>query len=94
MPLARLLSGHGDPITDHAAPRRERFAEHGRRCDRILEVLRGGRASAYDIARHLWSPGPCPGSRCSLSGKCSGTSTCCWTPAVVDGAGHRCYTPL
>jgi len=56
MPLARLLSGHGDPITDHASLVERRFDEHRRRCDRILEVLREGRASAYDITTHLWSP--------------------------------------
>src|SRR3954447_16593712 len=56
MPLARLLSGHGDPITDHASLVERRFAEHRRRCDRILEVLREGRASAWKISTHLWSP--------------------------------------
>jgi glyoxylase-like metal-dependent hydrolase (beta-lactamase superfamily II) len=56
MPLARLLSGHGGHITDHARLVDRRFEEHRRRCDRILEVLRGGRATAYEIAAHLWSP--------------------------------------
>jgi len=56
MPLARLLSGHGDPITDHAQLVDRRFEEHRRRCDRILDVLRAGRASAYEITTHLWSP--------------------------------------
>jgi glyoxylase-like metal-dependent hydrolase (beta-lactamase superfamily II) len=56
MPLATLLSGHGDPIVDHSDLVDRRFAEHRRRCDRILEVLRGGRATAYDIARQLWRP--------------------------------------
>jgi glyoxylase-like metal-dependent hydrolase (beta-lactamase superfamily II) len=55
MPLDRLLSGHGDPITDHAALVAERFDEHRRRCDRILEVLLEGRATAYEITTHLWS---------------------------------------
>src|SRR4051794_1379051 len=54
MPLDRLLSGHGEPITDHAQLVDRRFAEHRRRCDRILEVLRRGRASAYEIATQLW----------------------------------------
>jgi glyoxylase-like metal-dependent hydrolase (beta-lactamase superfamily II) len=56
MPLERLLSGHGDPITDHAELVERRFAEHRRRCDRILEVLRGGRATAHEITTHLWRP--------------------------------------
>jgi glyoxylase-like metal-dependent hydrolase (beta-lactamase superfamily II) len=56
MPLQRLLSGHGDPITEHARLVEERFGEHRRRCDRILAVLAEGPASAYDIAGRLWRP--------------------------------------
>jgi glyoxylase-like metal-dependent hydrolase (beta-lactamase superfamily II) len=56
MPLERLLSGHGEPITGHARLVEERFADHRRRCDRIVAVLAGGPASAYDIATQLWSP--------------------------------------
>jgi glyoxylase-like metal-dependent hydrolase (beta-lactamase superfamily II) len=56
MPLARLLSGHGDPILDHADLVERRFEEHRHRCARILEVLRDGRSSAYDIATRLWRP--------------------------------------
>ena len=55
MPLARLLTGHGDEVTAHAELVRRRLAEHDRRCDRIVEALRGGRASAFEIATHLWS---------------------------------------
>jgi glyoxylase-like metal-dependent hydrolase (beta-lactamase superfamily II) len=54
MPLARLLTGHGDEVTDHATLIGRRLGEHARRCDRIVEALRGGRASAFDIATHLW----------------------------------------
>jgi glyoxylase-like metal-dependent hydrolase (beta-lactamase superfamily II) len=56
MPLACLLSGHGDPITDHADLVERRFEEHRRRCDRILDVLRQRRASAFEITTHLWRP--------------------------------------
>ena len=55
MPLDRLLSGHGDPITAHAALVEERFGQHQRRCERILKVLEGGPATAYAITRQLWS---------------------------------------
>jgi len=55
MPLDRLLTGHGDPITDHARLVRRRLDEHRRRCQRILAVLEEGPSSAYGIARHLWS---------------------------------------
>jgi glyoxylase-like metal-dependent hydrolase (beta-lactamase superfamily II) len=55
MPLERLLSGHGEPITSHADLVARRFGEHQRRCERILAVLQDGPASAYAITRHLWS---------------------------------------
>jgi glyoxylase-like metal-dependent hydrolase (beta-lactamase superfamily II) len=55
MPLARLLTGHGDEVTAHADLIRRRLSDHGRRCDRIVEALRGGRASAFEIASRLWS---------------------------------------
>ncbi len=56
MPLARLLTGHGDEVTAHADLVRERLGDHDRRCERIVEVLGGGEASAFEIATHLWSP--------------------------------------
>jgi len=54
MPLARLLTGHGDEVTAHAGLVRRRLVEHDRRCDRIVEVLRMGRANAFEIATRLW----------------------------------------
>jgi glyoxylase-like metal-dependent hydrolase (beta-lactamase superfamily II) len=54
MPLARLLTGHGDDVTAHADLVRRRLADHDRRCARIVAALRGGRASAFEIATHLW----------------------------------------
>lgn len=56
MPLDRLLTGHGDPVADHARLVRRRLAEHRRRCRHILDVLEAGPADAYGIAGHLWSP--------------------------------------
>ena len=55
MPLARLLTGHGEPVTDHTRLVLRRFSEHQRRCQRILSVLDEGPAQAYGIAGHLWS---------------------------------------
>jgi glyoxylase-like metal-dependent hydrolase (beta-lactamase superfamily II) len=55
MPLDRLLTGHGDPVIDHRALVSSRFAEHQRRCDRIVAVLAEGPTNAYQIAGHLWS---------------------------------------
>ena len=54
MPLERLLTGHGEDITDHAELVVRRIAEHDRRCDRILAALREGPATAYTIATDLW----------------------------------------
>ena len=56
MPLNRLLTGHGDPVTDHRRLVRRRISEHRRRCQRILTALEEGPANAYAIAGHLWSP--------------------------------------
>jgi glyoxylase-like metal-dependent hydrolase (beta-lactamase superfamily II) len=56
MPLDRLLTGHGDPVTDHRRLVRRRISEHRRRCQRILTALEEGSANAYAIAGHLWSP--------------------------------------
>jgi glyoxylase-like metal-dependent hydrolase (beta-lactamase superfamily II) len=56
MPLHRLLTGHGDPVTDHRGLVRRRVGEHRRRCQRILTALEEGPATAYAIAGHLWSP--------------------------------------
>jgi glyoxylase-like metal-dependent hydrolase (beta-lactamase superfamily II) len=55
MPLERLLTGHGDAVSDHRGLVSRRFAEHRRRCQRILAVLEEGPANAYGIAKHLWS---------------------------------------
>jgi glyoxylase-like metal-dependent hydrolase (beta-lactamase superfamily II) len=55
MPLQCLLTGHGDRVHDHVRLVRRRFAEHRRRCNRIVTVLEEGPANAYAIAGHLWS---------------------------------------
>jgi hypothetical protein len=57
MPLDRLLTGHGPPVTDHRRLIAARIAEHKDRCTRIAEILRAGPQSAYDIAGRLWSAG-------------------------------------
>jgi glyoxylase-like metal-dependent hydrolase (beta-lactamase superfamily II) len=55
MPLTRLLTGHGAPVTGHERLVRARLLEHERRCERIVAILAGGPATAYAIARRLWS---------------------------------------
>jgi glyoxylase-like metal-dependent hydrolase (beta-lactamase superfamily II) len=54
MPLTRLLTGHGAPITDPGRLVRARLLDHERRCGRILAILADGPATAYAIARRLW----------------------------------------
>jgi glyoxylase-like metal-dependent hydrolase (beta-lactamase superfamily II) len=54
MPLARLLTGHGAPVTEHARLVRARLRDHRRRCERILAVLEDGPQTAFEIAGGLW----------------------------------------
>jgi glyoxylase-like metal-dependent hydrolase (beta-lactamase superfamily II) len=54
MPLDRLLTGHGAPVTDHARLVEARLRDHRRRCERILAVLGHGRQTAFEIAGGLW----------------------------------------
>jgi glyoxylase-like metal-dependent hydrolase (beta-lactamase superfamily II) len=57
MDLDRLLTGHGDPVLDHAGLVASRLADHERRCGRILAAMKEeGRTNAWRIAGHLWSP--------------------------------------
>jgi hypothetical protein len=56
MPLRRLMTGHGEQVTEHAELVGERLAEHHARCRRIVSVLEDGSSNAWDIARRLWSP--------------------------------------
>jgi glyoxylase-like metal-dependent hydrolase (beta-lactamase superfamily II) len=55
MPLARLLTGHGAAVTEHARLVDDRLRDHDRRCERIVAILEDGARTAYDIAGHLWS---------------------------------------
>jgi glyoxylase-like metal-dependent hydrolase (beta-lactamase superfamily II) len=54
MPLRRLLTGHGAPVTAPARLVRARILEHERRCERMLAILGDGPNSAYGVAQHLW----------------------------------------
>src|SRR4051794_18027525 len=55
MPLARLLTGHGAPVTEPQRLVEARLSEHRRRCERILAILGGGARTAFEIAGALWS---------------------------------------
>src|SRR3954470_5216308 len=60
MPLRRLLTGHGPPVTGHARLVRARLLEHRRRSERILAILDEGPTTAYAIAGPLWPASPVP----------------------------------
>ena len=51
----RLLTGHGQPVTDHAQLVEARLDEHRRRCRRIAAILADGPLTAFAIAAGLWS---------------------------------------
>jgi hypothetical protein len=55
MPLRRLLTGHGRPVTEHRRLVEARLEEHRRRCRRIAAILEEGPRSAFAIAAGLWS---------------------------------------
>jgi glyoxylase-like metal-dependent hydrolase (beta-lactamase superfamily II) len=54
MPLARLLTGHGAPVTEHKRLVEARLRDHRRRGERILTILDDGPRTAFQIAGHLW----------------------------------------
>jgi glyoxylase-like metal-dependent hydrolase (beta-lactamase superfamily II) len=54
MPLARLLTGHGAPVTAHSRLVEARLREHRRRCERIRAILDDGPQTAFEIAGRLW----------------------------------------
>ena len=82
MPLARLLTGHGEPVTEHRRLVDARLRDHRRRCERILAVLDDGPAHGVrDRRRPVARADGDASSRCSSSGRWSATSSCCWTPA-------------
>jgi glyoxylase-like metal-dependent hydrolase (beta-lactamase superfamily II) len=54
MPLTRLLTGHGAPVTDHRRLVAARVRDHRRRCERILALLGDGPRTAFEVAGGLW----------------------------------------
>ena len=49
-----VLTGHGDPVTDHVALIDERFRMHERRTEKIHRIIAKGPTTAYEIAQALW----------------------------------------
>lgn len=54
MDLALVLTGHGDPVTDHRALIDERFTGHARRADKLARLIAERPSTAYELARALW----------------------------------------
>jgi glyoxylase-like metal-dependent hydrolase (beta-lactamase superfamily II) len=49
-----VLSGHGEPITDHAALIDDRIAKHERRKEKIYGLIAKQPRSGYEIAQAIW----------------------------------------
>jgi glyoxylase-like metal-dependent hydrolase (beta-lactamase superfamily II) len=55
LPLDLVLTGHGEPVTDHAALIDERLHLHDRRAGKLLRMLADGPLTAYEMALKLWN---------------------------------------
>jgi glyoxylase-like metal-dependent hydrolase (beta-lactamase superfamily II) len=54
MPAEIVLSGHGEPITDHAALIDDRIAKHDRRKEKIYNLIAEQPRNAYELAQAIW----------------------------------------
>ncbi len=54
LPVRLALSGHGEPIEDHAALIGSRLAMHRRRARRIGKLIAEEPRTAYEIAQAMW----------------------------------------
>jgi glyoxylase-like metal-dependent hydrolase (beta-lactamase superfamily II) len=54
MPAEIVLSGHGEPITDHAALIDDRIAKHDRRKEKIYKLIAERPRNAYELAQAIW----------------------------------------
>ncbi len=54
MPIELMLSGHGDPITDHADLIDRRMAAQERRLDKIERIIAARPRTAHAIAEEIW----------------------------------------
>ena len=55
MPADMVLSGHGEPITDHVALIDERVARYERRKERIYKLIAEQPRTGYEIAQAIWA---------------------------------------
>jgi glyoxylase-like metal-dependent hydrolase (beta-lactamase superfamily II) len=54
MPAEIVLSGHGEPITDHVALIDDRLAKHERRKEKIYKLIAEQPRTGYEIAQAIW----------------------------------------
>jgi hypothetical protein len=49
-----VLSGHGEPITDHVSLIDDRFGMHKRRQEKLLGIVAEEPRTGYELAQALW----------------------------------------
>jgi glyoxylase-like metal-dependent hydrolase (beta-lactamase superfamily II) len=54
MPAEIVLSGHGEPITDHVALIDDRLAKHERRKEKIYKLIAERPRTGYELAQAIW----------------------------------------
>jgi glyoxylase-like metal-dependent hydrolase (beta-lactamase superfamily II) len=54
MPAEFVLSGHGEPITDHVALIDDRLAKHDRRKEKVYKLIAEQPRTGYEIAQAMW----------------------------------------
>jgi glyoxylase-like metal-dependent hydrolase (beta-lactamase superfamily II) len=54
LPAEIVLTGHGDPVTDHRSLIDERLTHHRQRAEKIHSLISSRPKSAYEIAQELW----------------------------------------
>lgn len=54
MPAEIVLSGHGEPITDHVVLIDDRIAKHERRKEKIYKLIAEQPRNAYELAQAIW----------------------------------------
>jgi glyoxylase-like metal-dependent hydrolase (beta-lactamase superfamily II) len=54
LPAEIVLSGHGEPITDHVALIDERFALHQRRAEKLYQLILERARTGHELAQELW----------------------------------------
>src|SRR5215218_6488349 len=54
LPAEIVLSGHGEPITDHAALIDSRFAMHQRRAEKLYGLIAEQSRTGYELAQAMW----------------------------------------